>query len=184
MLGRCYPAVGGQRPGARQGRWRRSSCQHWTIRPGDTPELTRQDDTGHPLACHGRRCPSPGRLLKGVEADHRTGQHGQGVEAFGGTLIADPQSPEAIQPGPGAFDRPPVAAQPGRGLNPAAGDAGLDPSPAQLAGATAVIVGLVGMHLAGTAPPAAGGHADRRDVLQHRLQHGRVVGVGRAHDQR
>jgi hypothetical protein len=28
------------------------------------------------------------------------------------------------------------------------------------------------------------GHLDRRDVLQHRLQHGRVVGVGSANDHR
>ena len=34
--------------------------------------------------------PSPWRLLKGVEADDRAGQHRQGVEAFGGTLIANP----------------------------------------------------------------------------------------------
>jgi hypothetical protein len=50
--------------------------------------------------------------VAGLEADDRAGQHRQGVEAFRGALIADPQPPEAAKPGPGALDRPAVAAKP------------------------------------------------------------------------
>jgi uncharacterized protein involved in exopolysaccharide biosynthesis len=65
---------------------------------------------------------SPWWPLEGVEADHRAGQHRQGVEPFGGTLVADPQPPPPAQPRPGALDRPPVAAKPRRGVHDAAGD--------------------------------------------------------------
>jgi hypothetical protein len=40
-------------------------------------------------------------LSEGVEADHRAGQHRQRVEPFRVSLVADPQPPEAAQPGPG-----------------------------------------------------------------------------------
>jgi len=44
--------------------------------------------------------------------------------------------------------------------------------------------GLVGMDLGWPAPPTPGGHADRREVVQHGLEHGRVVCIGRAQDGR
>jgi hypothetical protein len=50
--------------------------------------------------------------LEGVEADHCAGQHRQGIEAFRGALVADPQPPEAAQPSAGPLDRPAVAAKP------------------------------------------------------------------------
>jgi hypothetical protein len=55
---------------------------------------------------------SPGWSLEGVEADHRAGQHRQRIEALGVPLVADPQPPEATQPGPGSLDGPAVATQP------------------------------------------------------------------------
>jgi hypothetical protein len=121
---------------------------------------------------------------EGVEADDRAGQHGQRVEAFRAALVADPQPPEAAQPGPGALDPPAVAAKPGRGLDHAAGDPRLDATPAQLGAAAAMVIRLVGVEFAGPSATPPGGHADRRDVVQHRLQHGGVVGVGRAYDHR
>ena len=60
---------------------------------------------------------------------------------------------------------------------------GPDATPTQIGPAAAMIVGLVGVDLGWPAPPAAAGHADRGDVVQHGLEHGRVVGVGRTqHD--
>jgi hypothetical protein len=47
-----------------------------------------------------------------------------------------------------------------------------------------MVVGLVGVDLAGPAAPPPAGHADRRDVVQHRLEHDRVMGVGGTHDHR
>jgi hypothetical protein len=135
-------------------------------------------------ACHGRPFRSPWRLLEGAEADDRAGQHRQGVEAFGGPLIADPAAAGSPKPRSSALDRPPVTTKPGRGLDHAASDPRVDPTPTQVGPAATLVVGLVGMHLGRPAPPASAGHPDRWDVVQHRLQHGRVVGVGRTHDQR
>jgi hypothetical protein len=58
---------------------------------------------------------SPWWPLQGVEADDRAGQHGQGIEAFTGALVADPpQPPPSGQPGAGALDGPAVALTPVR----------------------------------------------------------------------
>src|SRR4029453_12303952 len=84
-----------------------------------------------------RRCPrqscSPRWLLEGVEADHRTGQHGQRREALPGTLIADPQPPPSAKPRAGPLDRPAVAAKPIRRLDHPAGEPGADATPARYA---------------------------------------------------
>jgi hypothetical protein len=55
---------------------------------------------------------SPWWSLEGVKAEDRAGQQDQGIEPLGVSLIADPQPPEATQPGPGPFDGPAVTAQP------------------------------------------------------------------------
>src|SRR6266511_3648999 len=73
---------------------------------------------------------SPWRLLEGVEADDRAGQHRQGVEAFGVTFVADAEPPPATKPCSGALDGPAVATEGRRGLDHAAGDSRADPSPA------------------------------------------------------
>jgi hypothetical protein len=56
-------------------------------------------------------------LLERVEADDRADQHRQGVEAFRGAFVADPQPPEATKPSPGPFDRPAATAKPLGGLD-------------------------------------------------------------------
>jgi hypothetical protein len=47
-----------------------------------------------------------------------------------------------------------------------------------------MIVGLVGMDLGRPTSPPPAGHQDRWDVVQHRLQQGGIVGIGRAHHHR
>jgi hypothetical protein len=47
-----------------------------------------------------------------------------------------------------------------------------------------MVIGFVGMDLAGPPAPPLGRHQDRRDVVQHGLEHGGVVGVGSADKQR
>jgi hypothetical protein len=80
----------------------------------------------------------PWWLLEGVEADDRAGQHGQRVEPFGISLVADWQPSEAAKPGPAVFDRPAVAAQPLRRLDHAPGDSRADATPAQVGPAAAM----------------------------------------------
>jgi hypothetical protein len=72
-------------------------------------------------------------------------------------LGADAEPPPATQPGPGPLDPPAVTAQPGCGLDPAAGDPRADAAPTQVGAAAAVIVGLVGVDCARPSPPPAGG---------------------------
>jgi hypothetical protein len=115
---------------------------------------------------------SPWWPLQGVAADHRAGQHRRGIEAFGGGLVPDPQPPPSAEPGPGPLDPPAVAAKPLGGPDRAAGGPRADATPAQVGTAAAMVVGLVGVDLGWPAAPAAGGYPDRRDVVQHRLEHG------------
>jgi hypothetical protein len=92
---------------------------------------------------------------KPVVAQPCAAQHGEGEEPLGVPVVADAQPPTPSQPGDRAL-RLPVAAQPLRRLDPAAGDADLDPPPRQVAAAAAMIVGLVGVDLGGRQrrPPA------------------------------
>jgi hypothetical protein len=67
---------------------------------------------------------------------------------------------------------------------PTAGDPHLDPPPRQVVAAAAVVVGLVRVALVGPAAPPTAGGADLGDVVQQRLEHAGVRGVGRGHQQR
>jgi hypothetical protein len=151
-----------------------------TVRPGSSlPSGGRWPRSRRSSAAVGRHCRSPLRRirlsghsgtspwwsLEGVEAEDRAGQQDQGIEPLGVSLIADPQPPEATQPGPGPFDGPAVTAQPLRRLDHAPGDPGADATSAEVAAAAAMVVGLVGVDLGWPAPSAAGGHADRWDVV-------------------
>jgi hypothetical protein len=130
--------------------------------------------------------PEPGSWwpLQRVEADDRAGQQHQGIEPLGVSLITDPQPPPSTKPRPGALNGPAVPAKPVRRLDHAAGDPRADAPPTQIRPAAAMVISLVAVDLGGSAPPAAGGHPDGWDVVQHGLEHGRVVGVGRAEDHR
>jgi hypothetical protein len=63
---------------------------------------------------------------------------------LGAAVVADEQPLELVQPGEGALDNPPVAAESGAVLGVAAGDLGSDPALAQLASLRLVVVGAVG----------------------------------------
>ena len=93
-------------------------------------------------------------------------------------LVADPQPAAAQQPGDGAFDRPAVTAKSFGGVDAAAGDTDLDAPPLQVGPAAAVVVGLVGVDLVGSAAPATCRGRQRRDVVQDRREQGAVVRVG------
>jgi hypothetical protein len=77
-----------------------------------------------------------------------------------------------------------VATQPLRRLDPTAGDADLDPPLGKVAAAAALIVGLVGVNLLGAAVPTADRGPHLGDVVQQRLEHCRIGGVGRGYQQR
>lgn len=77
-----------------------------------------------------------------------------------------------------------MAAQPLRRLDPTAGDADLDPAPGQVGTAAAMVVGLVGVDLGRAAAPAAGRGLHLGEVVQQRLEHQAVVGIGPSHQQR
>jgi hypothetical protein len=108
----------------------------------------------------------------------------EGEEPLGVPVVADPQPPTPRQPGDRAFCLPPMAAKPLRRLDPTAGDADLDPPPGEVAAAAVMIVGLVGVDLLGAAAPAAGRGPHVGKVVQQRLEHQAVVGIGPSHQQR
>ena len=96
----------------------------------------------------------------------------------GAALVADGEAAEAADPGECALDHPAVSSQTLAVLDAAPGDAGNDVALAAFAPAALVIVGFVGVPLAGPAagPPARAlewGHG-----VQHGFHHGGVVAVG------
>jgi hypothetical protein len=95
----------------------------------------------------------------------------------GSAVVADEQSFELVEPGEGAFDDPAVAAEPGamRGVAPC--DLGCDPTFAELAAATGVVVGAVGADTRRPSPRPADLAAHRRDAVDERDQLGAVVAV-------
>ena len=96
-------------------------------------------------------------------------------------LVADLQPPVACQPRQRPLDHVPVAAQPSRGLDAAAGDPRGDTASAQRPPAARVVVAIVQVELGG--PPAGPTRPalrplDRRDGINQLLQQQRIMGVG------
>ncbi len=100
----------------------------------------------------------------------------------GAALVADGEAAEAVEPGERPFDDPAVAAEPVAALDPAPGDARFDVAAAATATAAAMVKGLVGVQLVRPAPWSPARPLDRRDGIEHRLQHHAVVPVGRAQE--
>ena len=96
----------------------------------------------------------------------------------GAPLVADGQAAEATEPRQGAFHDPAVPTQTLAAVDPAPGDPGLDPAPAQGLAAAGHVIGFIGVELgrapAGTAPPLPNGRHSVDQVLEDTA----VVNVG------
>ncbi len=91
------------------------------------------------------------------------------------SFIADDQAAEPGDPRQGALHHPTVAAQAFAALDASPRDARDDAASSAGTTAAGIIVGLVGVELGGAAATRL---ADRRDAVEHLLQHNAVVDVG------
>ena len=90
---------------------------------------------------------------------------------------ADTESPEAFQPGEGAFDRPADFAQAGTVLDAAASDDRRDAACANETAVLVVVVAAVGVEPARSTTWLVDHAADRRDGVDQRNQLGDVIAV-------
>ena len=95
----------------------------------------------------------------------------------GPSFSAHAESPEAFEPGEGAFDRPANCAQGGAVVDAAAGYEGCDAAGSDQAPVLVVVVAAVGVDPAWLAAWVADHAADRRDGVDERDQLGDVVAV-------
>lgn len=93
-------------------------------------------------------------------------------------FVAAHEAPEPGDPLQTTFDDVAVPAEPGRGLDALAGDAGLDPALGQGLAAGPVVVALVAVQLRRPFPGPADRLAHRRDAVDHILQDLVIVDVG------
>ena len=98
-------------------------------------------------------------------------------------FVACDEPAEAVDPGEGAFDDPPVAAQLLAGLDAASCDAESDPATAARLSAPPMVVSLVGVELVRSASRPAGLATDRRDAVEQFLKRHTIVGVGTGQDE-
>ena len=96
----------------------------------------------------------------------------------GSAFVAGSQPPELAEPRESAFHHPSVPTKPCAALDASSSDAGLDVAAGQSATATTMIISLVGVEFAGPSPGWSPGLPDRRDGIDHILQHDAVVDVG------
>ena len=80
-------------------------------------------------------------------------------------VVADGQPLVVVEPGEGAFDDPPEAAEPGAVFGLTAGDLGFDPAGAELAPVLVVVVAAVGADAVGPSTRPADLAAHGRDAL-------------------
>ena len=96
---------------------------------------------------------------------------------LGAAVVADEQSFELVQPGEGALEHPPVAAEPGAVLGFASCDLRSDPAASQLAAVAVEVLAAVGAQPLGPASWSTDLAAHRRHTLEERDQLGDVVTV-------
>lgn len=111
-------------------------------------------------------------------ADEGRGYADEGEEMFCLALVAAVEPAAADEPGHGPFDNPPVASQPLRGLDAAAGGAVPDAAPAEPSARVVVVVALVGVKLAGLPSTGSSSRSDRGNPAYARLEALTVVHVG------
>jgi hypothetical protein len=90
-----------------------------------------------------------------VECDEGAGEGREGEMDVRAAFVADGQASESRQPRQRTLDDPAVAAQALTALDPPARNAGHDPAGPAFPTATAVVVGFVGVQLAGPAARAS-----------------------------
>lgn len=95
----------------------------------------------------------------------------------GSSFGADAESPEAFEPGEGAFDRPADCAQSGAVSDAAAGDDGCDAAGADQAPVLVMVVAAIGIDPPGPTAWLADHTPDRRDGVDQRDQLGDVVAM-------
>ena len=116
--------------------------------------------------------------LQGPEGDEGASDACKRTVDIDASLVADGETPEAIEPGEGAFDDPAIAAETLAGLDAAPGDARRDASLPAGAAAAAMIIGLVRVQLSRPAPRPAALAADRWDRIEHLLEGHAVMHIG------
>ncbi len=96
----------------------------------------------------------------------------------GAPLISYGETPEAIEPGEGAFDNPAMSPELFLALDALAGNTQADAALTASFAATGVIISFVGMALVGPSLQAAGLSANRRNGVEHVRKHRAVMDVG------
>jgi len=125
-----------------------------------------------------RRFPA---LLEPVEADQRACPQHKREPPLRTPIPPNRQAPIARQPRQRPLHPPAMPPQPGRRLNPTPSDPHGDPTTPQAGTVAGAVVALVRIQLAGPVAPPARRRAHRRDVVDHRLQHGHVRDVDSGH---
>ncbi|GHG83656.1 hypothetical protein GCM10018779_66850 [Streptomyces griseocarneus] len=90
---------------------------------------------------------------------------------------ADPQASEAVQPGKGPLDHPPVSSQASAVPGSASGDGRHDAASADLVAVDVVVVAAVGEQRVGLTARTADPATDRRDRVEQRQELSDVVAV-------
>src|ERR1700733_2215987 len=112
------------------------------------------------------------------KADERSAEGQKSAMNVGATLVACSKAAEGVEPRKGAFDDPPVTPKTLAGFNASPGDARDDAAHTTSRTAEDMFVGLVGVQLLRLAAWATARTADARNLVEHRLQHVALVGVG------
>ena len=94
------------------------------------------------------------------------------------------ETSESMEPSDRSLDDPAVATEALFGFDSAASDSLCDAALSKCGSTTVVVVALVGVNLRGSASKMTSRSCDRGDRVDHRLEHPRVVHVGRGHADR
>src|SRR5690349_1227124 len=93
----------------------------------------------------------------------------------GAALVADGEPAEAVQPGQGALDHPPVPAQSFAGFDAFTGNPAFDAAPSEVSAAVTRIVSFIGVEFFGPSTRATQAALDGRDGIQQGLENQAVV---------
>ncbi len=116
--------------------------------------------------------------------DQAAGELEEGFVDVGPSFPADAESFEAVEPGEGALDHPPVDAQAAAVGCAASGDDGQDPASLDLVAVDVVVVASVGEDRLGLSAGSSQSAADRRDSGEQRHELGDVIAVAASEDDR
>ena len=97
---------------------------------------------------------------------------------FGTSLIANCQSPEAVEPGKAAFDDPAMSAEFFRAFNTSSRNTRQDATPSTGFAAARVIIAFVAMAFFGPAERTSRLSRNGRNSVEHFFKHGTVVNIG------